>query len=234
MSEKTRVEDTSSWYLQEQLDFDKRLIGFRYNTLRAYIQGPVGLELGSAEGQMTQFLKNDFESLTIVDAASKLLELIPDYPNLTKVHSLFEDFNPVTNFNTIVMEHILEHIDQPVELLNRAKEWLAPEGRILLGVPNGHSIHRLAATKMGLLKHPCELNQRDLAQGHRRVYTSETFKCDINEAGLEILTLGGVFFKPLSNKQIQDNWTNEMIEGFYELGKDFPEFAADIYAVCRI
>jgi 2-polyprenyl-3-methyl-5-hydroxy-6-metoxy-1,4-benzoquinol methylase len=233
MSEKSRVEDASSWYLKEQLDFDKRLIGFRYKTLLPHLRGPAGLELGPAEGQMTQFLKNDFESLTVVDAAPKLLELIPNYPNLIKVHSLFEDFNPVKKFDTIVMEHILEHVDRPVELLQRIQKWLAPEGRILLGVPNGNSIHRLAATKMGLLKQPCELNSRDLAQGHRRVYTRETFKSDIEAAGLRVLELGGVFFKPLSNKQIQDNWTEEMIQGFYELGKDFPEYAADIYAVCK-
>ena len=233
MSEKTRVEDVSNWYLQEQLDFDKRLIGFRYKTLRPHLRGPIGLELGPAEGQMTQFLKNDFESLTVVDGAPALLDLIPNYPNLIKVHSLFEDFNPQIKFDTIIMEHILEHVDQPVELLQRIQKWLAPQGRILLGVPNGNSIHRLAATKMGLLKQPCELNSRDLAQGHRRVYTRETFRKDIEAAGLEVLELGGVFFKPLSNKQIQDNWTDEMIEGFYQLGKDFPEFTADIYAVCR-
>ena len=48
------------------------------------------------------------------------------------------------------------------------------------------------------------------------------------------MELGGVFFKPLSNGQIQENWTEEMIQGFFELGKDFPEYAADIYAVCKI
>lgn len=233
MSEKTRVEGVSNWYLQEQLDFDKRLIGFRYKTLRSHLRGPAGLELGPAEGQMTQFLVNDFELLTVVDGAPALLELIPNYPNLVKVHSLFEEFNPGNKFNSIVMEHILEHVDKPVELLRRAKNWLAPGGRMLLGVPNGNSIHRLAATKMGLLKQPCDLNPRDVAQGHRRVYTSETFRNDIEVAGLTVLKMGGVFFKPLSNKQIQDNWTEEMIQGFYELGKDFPEYAADIYAVCQ-
>lgn len=234
MSEKKRVEDVSNWYLQEQLDFDKRLIGFRYKSLRPHLRGPTGLELGPAEGQMTRFLKDDFDSLTVVDGAPALLGLIPDYPNLIKVHSLFEEFSPTGHFDTIILEHILEHVDHPVELLSRVQEWLAPKGRVLLGVPNGNSIHRLAATKMGILKQPCELNERDLAQGHRRVYTRDTFKSDIELSGLKIMELGGVFFKPLSNGQIQDNWTDEMIEGFYELGKSFPEYTADIYAVCHL
>ncbi len=234
MNEKKRVDDASNWYLKEQLDFDRRLIGFRYKTLRPHFHGSSCLELGPAEGQMTRFLKNDFESLTVVDGASLLLDQIPNYPNLVKVHSLFEDFIPTAKYDTIIMEHILEHVDLPVDLMHRVRGWLAPEGKMLLGVPNANSIHRLAATKMGLLNQPCELNSRDLAQGHRRVYTWETFEKDIRLAGLEILELGGVYFKPLSNQQIQENWTEKMIEGFYELGKDFPEHAADIFAVCQV
>ena len=229
-----RVSNVSDWYLKEQLDFDKRLIRFRYQTLKPYCKGPEGLELGSAEGQMTQFLINDFEKLTVVDGALPLLMCIPDYPNIIKVHSLFEEFEPARLYNTIIMEHILEHVDQPVPLLRHAQKWLAPAGKMLLGVPNGNSIHRLAAVKMGLLGHPCELNPRDLAQGHRRVYTPESFRKDIETSGLKIVELGGIFFKPLSNQQIQNHWTDEMIQGFYELGKDFPNYAADIYAVCEL
>jgi len=55
---------------------------------------------------------------------------------------------------------------------------------------------------------------------------------DIKAAGLSILELEGVFFKPLSNKQIQDNWSENMIQGFYELGKDFPDLSAELFAVC--
>lgn len=234
MNEEVRVESLSDWYLKEQLDFDKRLIRFRYQTLKPHLQGPDGLELGPAEGEMTQFLVNDFIRLTVVEGASELLAQIPEYPKLKKVHSLFEDFQPEQRFNTIIMEHILEHVDRPVELLERVKEWLAPGGKILMGVPNGKSIHRLVAVKMGLLTQPCELNSRDHALGHRRVYTQDTLKADIQASGLNLVEMGGVFFKPLSNKQIQDHWSEEMIQGFYELGKDFPENAAELYAVCEL
>lgn len=228
------VEARSSWYLQEQLDFDKRLIGFRYRTLKPFLQGPLGLELGPAEGEMTRFLVEDFAQLVTVDGSRELLAQIPDRPNLRKVHSLFEAYQPEQRFNTIVMEHILEHVDDPVGLLRRAAPWLAPGGRILAGVPNGNSIHRLVAVKMGLLKHQCDLNDRDHVLGHQRVYTPATLRADLEAAGLKVVHSGGVYFKPLSNKQIQDHWSEEMIEGFYELGKDFPDLAAELYAVCEL
>jgi trans-aconitate methyltransferase len=231
-TENERVESLSDWYLKEQLDFDKRLIRFRYETIKPKLVGSRGLELGPAEGEMTQFLINDFDQLTIVEGAADLLAQIPECENLIKVRALFEEFQPDHLFDSIVLEHILEHVEDPVGLLGRVKKWVAPEGRLFLGVPNGNSIHRLVAVKMGLLENPCQLNSRDHALGHRRIYTPDTFKVDIERGGLKILEIGGVFFKPLSNGQIQEYWTKEMIQGFYELGKDFPDYAAEIYAVC--
>lgn len=232
-NELQRVESLSDWYLKEQLDFDKRLIRYRYETIKPKLVGKKGLELGPAEGEMTQFLIRDFEQLTIVEGSSDLLAQIPERDNLVKVHALFEEFLPEQPFDSIILEHVLEHVDDPVALLARVKTWLAPNGKLFLGVPNGNSIHRLVAVKMGMLDNPCQLNPRDHALGHRRVYTPATFREAIEQSGLKVLEIGGVYFKPLSNGQIQENWTEEMIQGFYELGKDFPEFAAEIYAVCQ-
>jgi trans-aconitate methyltransferase len=233
-SERRRVGSHADWYINEQLDFDKRLIRFRYQALKPYLQGPEGLELGPAEGEMTRLLLQDFARLTAVDGAAQLLACIPDAPRLIKVHALFENFKPERLFNTIVMEHILDLVEQPVVLLKRVKQWLAPGGRILVGIPNGHSIHRLVAVKMGLLSEPWELGVRNQALGQRRVYTRGTLRKDLEAAGLHVSNMGGVFFKPLTNQQIQDHWTEEMIQGFYELGKDFPEYAAELYAVCEM
>jgi len=47
-TEHERVESLSDWYLKEQLNFDKRLIRFRYETIKPKLVGPKGLELGPA------------------------------------------------------------------------------------------------------------------------------------------------------------------------------------------
>ena len=232
-SEANRVKTLENWYVNRQLDFDKRLIRFRYESLKPYFVGNSCLELGPAEGEMTKYLVEDFASITVVEGSKRLLDLMPEYQNVQKVHSLFEDFTPSKLYDTIILEHILEHVEDPVELINRVKDFLAPNGTLLLGVPNGDSFHRLVAVEMGLLDHQCQLNSRDISLGHRRVYTPTTFRSDIERTGLKISKLGGVFFKPLSNKQIQENWDNEMIQGFFELGKLFGDNAAEIYAVCN-
>lgn len=231
--EQRRLDDIAGWYLDQQLDFDRRMIRFRYAALEPYLRGPAGLELGSAEGEMTHLLLPHFASLTIVDAAGALLDRIPDASTLRKVRSLFEAFEPPERFDTIVMEHVLEHVDDPVALASRAREWLAPGGRLLVGVPNAHSIHRLAAVKMGLLAAPGDLNDRDHLLGHRRVYTPQSLQADVEAAGLRVVARGGVFFKPVSNSQIEAHWDERMIDGFHQLGRDFPDLAAEIFVVCE-
>ena len=70
---------------------------------------------------MTQFIKNDFKSLTIIEGAKELLDKIPNEANIFKVHSLFEDYQPEKKFDTIIMEHILEHVESPDVLLKKVK-----------------------------------------------------------------------------------------------------------------
>jgi trans-aconitate methyltransferase len=234
IDERERVESISQWYLADQLEIDRMLIRYRYQSLKPFFLGSKALELGPAEGEMTRLLLQDFEHLTVVDGSSLLLQQIPDSPNLTKIHSLFETFEPKQRYHTVILEHILEHVEHPIQLLERAKIWGGGGSRILVGVPNANSIHRLVAEKMGLLQNRFALNERDIALGHRRVYSLDLLQEHILQAGLNIIALGGVFFKPLSNAQIQAYWTPEMIHGFYELGKDFPEYAAEIFVVCEV
>ncbi len=232
--EETRVENRSGWYLEEQLDIDKRLLRYRFESIRPHLVGPSGLELGPAEGLMSPLLAGELEHLTVVEGSERLLDQIPESRRITKIHSLFEDYHPDQLFDTAVLYYVLEHIADPVGLLRRVREWVRPEGRIIVGVPNALSIHRLAAVKMGLLAQPWQMNARDHALGHRRVYTWDRLAADLAEVGLGVEERLGVFLKPLANSQIQDHWTPEMIQGFFELGKDFPDHAADLVAICTV
>lgn len=223
----------TDYYLNKQLDFDKTLIKYRYETNKQFFKGSICLEMGPADGVMTKYLINDFSHLDIIDSDIELLNTIPHYGNIKKIHSWFEDFNPSQQYDTIIMEHIIEHIINPKEILLKVYNWLKPDGVLIAGVPNAKSIHRLVAVKMGLLNSEFELNDRDKSQGHQRVYDILSFSNEFLNCGFKILQKGGVFFKPLSNFQIDSQWSSEMIEGFYKLGKDFPDNAADIFIVAN-
>ncbi len=229
---KKRVQDSANFYDESILNFDYQLANYNFASLKPFFKGKLALELGPASGYMTKSLVNEFETLHIVEGSEKLLNQIPEYKNVTKYYSLFEDFNPTQKYDSIIMSHVLEHIEDPVLLLQKIYSWLADDGVFLVSVPNAKSIHRMVAVQMGLLKTEYELNSRDNELGHFRVYDMGILKSHMIAAGFNIVESGGIFLKPLSNAQIDNNWTPEMIEGFYKMGKYFQEYCAEIFVVC--
>ena len=180
---------------------------------------------------MTKHLVSDFKTLHLVEASEHLANQVPNYPNVIVHRSMFEDFTTDEKFDTIVMSHALEHVEQPVELMIKIRSWLASGGVFIVVVPNAKSIHRIVGVKMGLLQSLYELNERDISLGHYRIYDAESLLRDIIAAGLIVRNNGGSFLKPVSNAQIEEHWTAEMIEGFYEAGKEFPDNCAELFMV---
>lgn len=231
---KKKIEGSAGFYKDSFLNFDYQLAEFNFRSLQPYFKGDLALELGPAVGQMTKKLLPEFKKLHILEGSKELLDGIPSHNNLVKHHALFEEFEPADKYDTIVMGHVLEHIKDPVEVCKRIRTWLKKDGVLLVSVPNALSIHRLAAKEMGMLSSEYELNARDHELGHYRVYDMDLLQGDLKNAGFTIHDSGGVFFKPVSNGQIEANWGPEMIEGFFQLGKQFPRNCADIFVVCRV
>jgi 2-polyprenyl-3-methyl-5-hydroxy-6-metoxy-1,4-benzoquinol methylase len=153
------------------------------------------------------------------------------FPNLRINNELFEDFSPSAQYDTIVMGHVLEHVVDPVGILEKYRNHLALNGKIWASVPNANSIHRQAAVKMGILEKVTSLNEADERHGHRRVFTPEDFQDAFQKAGLKVVHFGGYWLKPLSNAQIEQTWTDEMIEAFCALGRKYPEISGEMYIV---
>jgi 2-polyprenyl-3-methyl-5-hydroxy-6-metoxy-1,4-benzoquinol methylase len=207
-------------------------IAHSFQIFRRHLRPGSILEMGPAEGLMTEELARLGQPLTVVEGAGAFCESLRGrFPQAEIVHSLFEDFRPAKRFDNIVLGHVLEHVDDPVAILSAAKPWLADGGRILAAVPNARSLHRQAAVIMGLLKFEEELNDADRHHGHRRVYTPETFRRDFLQAGLKIEVFGGYWLKPVSNGQIESDWSKEMLDAFMTLGERYPDIAGEVYVV---
>lgn len=230
---KSHPDNFASFYDPKKLGFDLIMVEQGYRKFRKYFKGNIALELGPATGYMTQYLKNDFEKLYVVEGSESLLLQIPDYSNVIKINSLFEDFKSPLKFDTIILNHVLEHIEDPVSLLKMIRAWMSNDGILIIGVPNAKSFHRLAAVKMGLLKTEYELNSRDLELGHYRVYDFPLLRDHVNQADLKIVTEGGVFLKFLSNSQIEKLLTKDVIDAYFELGDIFKENSAEIFMILQ-
>jgi 2-polyprenyl-3-methyl-5-hydroxy-6-metoxy-1,4-benzoquinol methylase len=234
--ERERLEEVADWYSNSE-GKHAYFIDINYRAIEPFLSGSTCLELGSADGQMTSHLLEKFESVVCVDGSSRYCEVVKERfsqaKNLEVQCSLFEEYESPTKFDTILATDILEHLDEPISVLKRALDWIAPDGHLIALSPNAKSIHRLVGTKLGLLAQPNSLNERDMRLGHRRVYDSNSLRHDIESAGWEVEHVGGSMVKPVSDAQMED-WSFELIDAMFDVGREYlPEFASTIYVVAR-
>jgi SAM-dependent methyltransferase len=213
---------------------DRQFLAWTVDRLLDWVKGPEVLELGFGDDQWTDKIIGRFGHSHVVDASERLLvQAQAKYGELlTTYSSLFEDFCPTKRFDTIVASYVLEHVEEPVQILSRAAGWLAPGGRVLVVVPHADSIHRRLAVAMGLQSRTDALGPTDRQMGHRRVYTIAAMERDIRAAGLQICHRRGLLLKPLPQGMLA-GFTGAMLEGFMKLGDEAPmEYAASIAFDC--
>lgn len=218
-------------------DFDYWLVRLNFETCAHFIRGGNVLELGCFAGFSTSLLHGIVQKLTVVDLSEENLELtrgrLGDAAATVRlVHAAWEDFTPSEQYSDIVMWRGLEHVVDPVSLLRQMRGWLEPEGRVHIVVPNALSLHRRVGVAMGLLNEVHELNERDHEVGHQRVYDRALLIRHLNEAGIQPIHWQGMYLKPLSNSQML-NWPEPLIRAFYEVGRELPDYCAEVYVCGR-
>jgi 2-polyprenyl-3-methyl-5-hydroxy-6-metoxy-1,4-benzoquinol methylase len=224
-------------YVANYTSFNDWLMRQRYELLCRYFVGDACLEFGSATGEGTAYLLEHFDTVVAVDGSQKAIDdLTARFPTekLEAVCSYFEEFETDRRFDTIVLAHVLEHVDNPGEILSVARRFLTPAGVLIVDVPNAMSLHRQIGVEMGLLGKVTDLNEGDVSIGHKRVYTPEAFRQEILDADLAITHFGGVFLKILSNAQSEVTFDAKQLAALVTIGERYPEIAAEIYAIATL
>lgn len=199
------------------------------------------LELGSFKGDFTRRLLNHFNDITCIEASDEAINIaIEEFGDKVKfVNSLFEDLNLKDKYDNIVLTHVLEHIDKPIELLSMINnKWLSDKGRLFLVCPNANAPSRQIAVKMGLISHNSAITPAEKEHGHRITYTIDTLERDAKAAGLNVVFRSGIFFKALANFQWDkllntDIISKEYLEGCYQLGQQYPDLCSSIFLICE-
>lgn len=200
------------------------------------------LELGCFEGRFTERLVKDYKFVTAVEGSSNAYEIAKNNPKLSNVNficSMFEDLKTPTQYSNILMSHVLEHLDDPVQILKKINNnLLADDGYFFLICPNANAPSRQIAVKMGLISHNSAVTPAEAEHGHHITYTLDTLERDATQAGLDVVHRSGIFFKSLANFQWDkilqtDIISQEYLEGCYQLGQQYPDLCSSIMLVCR-
>ncbi len=210
-------------------------IEYSFEVFSRYIKSGKILELGPAEGLMTNYLMQIDPNLSVIEGSEIFSkQLSTKFPTINVINSLFEEVEITEKFDTIVLGHVLEHVEDPHLLLNHIKPWLKEDGIILCAVPNARSLHRQAAVEIGFIKSIFEMSEKDIHHGHMRIYTPETLQQDFIEAGYQVKNRGGYWLKPLTDSQLETVLDKDMLRGFMKLGEFYPDIAGEIYIVAQL
>ena len=228
----------------------KYFYGFDYDVMHPFmiksfdphfIKGNV-LELGSFKGLFTKRLLPFFSDITCVEASS---EAIKDAKKLLSGNSIkfyntiFEETNLDTKYDNIILTHVLEHMENPVELLKKINDkWISKNGRLFLVCPNANAPSRQIAVKMGIISHNSAVTPGEKAHGHHITYSLDTLERDAKKAGLNVVHRSGIFFKALANFQWDkilgtEVISKEYLDGCFQLGQQYPDLCSSIFLMCE-
>ncbi len=196
------------------------------------------LELGLGHGYTTDIFSRRFERHVVLEGSPAVINNFRDkYPDCRAeiVETWFENFATDKRFDLIVMGFILEHVDDPLLILRRFREFLAPGGRIFLAVPNAEVLNRRLGKLAGLLDDVITLSDNDHLLGHKRFYTVNTICADIAQAGCDVDRLEGIYLKPFTTCQLVSlQLDRKVIDALCTVGIDYPELCCGLLAEISI
>ena len=237
-----KINRSALGHIEHETYIEKKYREYILRTYRPFlnIDSPA-LSFGCSAGAESELLSKLYFDLDIVEGSKELIQLsqkhVPSHVNF--IHSLFESFESKRKYTNIFVSYILEHVDNPVDILKTAKNCLNESGYIFVAVPNAFALSRQLGKEMGFLESVFDLTPSDLAVGHQRVYCMDTLHKDINKANLKIVQSGGVMVKFLGNNQINNlighkYFPDNILEGCYNLGFKYPDLCGTIYTIVTL
>lgn len=188
------------------------------------------LELGIGHGYTARLFSRNFDSYTVIEGSKEVIQKFERENSdleIPIINSYFEDWSANSQmYDVIILGFVLEHVDNPVKILQQYKEYLTKHGRMFIAVPNAEALNRRIGVIAGVLKNVEELSQNDILMGHKRYYKLETLRNDVKEAGLNILREEGIFMKTMTtNQMIELRLSDNIMKGYLEIAKGYPELS---------
>jgi len=224
--------DSISAFYEKGDYMDELMIDREIDLIKQFpTEGKSVLEVGCGSGSCTERLCKVFDNIEVIEPSQKNVALLKSrVPDVTCHEVLLEEFSPSRKYDYIFFLNVIEHVEDPVESLRCLVGLVKDEGLIFISGPNCMSLNRRAGYKMGLLESYDKMAPKDYEVGHRRLYTVDMMKDHCNQAGLKVLSMKGIYLKPLSETQMVA-LGDDALRAFCSLGEDVPEYCASLFAV---
>ena len=144
------------------------------------------LDIGAGLGYLLSAINNNWDKycIEISNTGSDFIK-----KNFTKIkvsNTELEKNNFESNyFDVVVLYHVIEHLEKPLEILKEIKRILKPEGFLILGTP----------TSTNLMFKIFKENFRLLDPGHLSIVSEKQLKKSLIECGFNIELIEKPYFK---------------------------------------
>ena len=110
----------------------------RYRNLKPILTpGCRVLDIGAGSGEFVYVLRAAGYDASGIEPDDGYASFAAQSLNAPVSHGFYQDVQvPETSQDVVTMFHVLEHLESPFDALTRARQWLAPGGRLLVEVPN--------------------------------------------------------------------------------------------------
>lgn len=220
-------------------DFDYVMHQFCLQKFASFLRDKHILELGCYHGAMTRELALRGSHVHALDIDPECLRItqsaLSDLDNVSYIEATFEEFEMPGNVDLVYFSHALEHTQDPLRTLRNIRARLTNQ-RMIVVVPNGNSLSRRIAEKMGLLPHRLCVTEFEKQIGHHITFTLSILENMAVSAGFSILSAGGIFPKIFSNGQLDACMQSGIIDASFlnalnDLSDAYTDLCASIYVV---
>jgi len=98
------------------------------------------LDIGSGMGTFLDAARKYYPVVLGLDVSEKMAKFVEQTVGVEVLVEQFDDFVSPIKFSLIHMSHVLEHVPNPNQWLQKAKENLEPKGILVINIPNKLSL----------------------------------------------------------------------------------------------
>jgi 2-polyprenyl-3-methyl-5-hydroxy-6-metoxy-1,4-benzoquinol methylase len=189
------------------------------------------LEVGCADGAMTEKLVLYTKSLDIIEPSSRYCDIVKNIKGVGNIYNDFsENINNNKKYDVVLLASLIHHIEYPDKFLQDIKKFLDKDSVILATVPNVKSLHRRIGVKMGVLSDEFDDSERNIKYHQFGKFTLDLLKKLFIDNGFEVIESYGYMIKPFSSDIMEKiNLNEKQIKAMFEIGKEFQELSSQLY-----
>jgi len=227
---KDALEQVSNFY-EVKKDYDYINTKLAFKIFKDDIIDKNVLEVGCADGVMTEMLVKQTKSLEIVEPSKRYCDIVRKIEGVNKVYNCFlEEIEIEKKYDVILLASLIHHIEKPNNLLLTIKKFMHKDSIVLATVPNVKSLHRRIGVKMGLLENEFDSSLRNKQLHQYGRYDINKFKQLFISSDFNVIDNFGYMIKPFSSKMMEKiHLDDNQIQAMFEIGKEFPELSSQIY-----